>query len=273
MPDADVIENLESSVEDQTTQRLPPEDELMEDEQEQSGAEQEDRAAYEAMWEEIAPELASELNELSPEARERYLLKRLAAMQAAKAANVDESAEDTTTDNGNKTARAPFVEIPTLDQEEIVSVATKAIEDGEVGDLANLLVKYHGYVKGMASLVNSALEEQDGKINQFAKPAQIRAVIGKVKGATEDDVASALKLLDSGDAGTPLAALKLAVLDRYAETSGREPSPKRRAAGQRASLASATSRREGAPAIRIPTSPEEEKDAMRLEEEAARKKK
>ena len=86
---------------------------------------------------------------------------------------------------------------------------------------------------------------------------QFRNAVANINGASEVDIPAAQKILDSGEAGTPEAAVSLAVFRRQTELAKRpKPTPsetaKRKAGAVAASRQAGSSYRGGHPKQRIP---------------------
>jgi len=213
------------------------------------------------LWGQVAPEVASEIQSLTPEQRERILLKRLAAQSRGD--------DPDGTPDGNvppqtvtEPPKPPVVDIPRVDADAIRTELASELGD----NAATLLMKYIQpsiqAIDGMSRLVAGALKEQDDRLGKFegtlrgvTLPNEFRAAMTKVAGASEGDFAAAQKIFDRGDAKTPELALKLAVFERGAEiAASRRPSDEARriAAAASAARGSTGGTRGGTGRVRIP---------------------
>ncbi len=237
-------------------EQLPPEDG-------QEDAEQDGADDLQEQWNEVAPDLAEHIKDLSPEAREGILLKRLAAQSGGAPPDGDDPKVGVATE-GQETRTPPVPDIPQIDSERFVSDVKQAFDDGDSKALGNSIAEVLRYVDGWTRLVGGAWKEAENKMagleTKFTKatrPAIFRQALAGVRGAAEGDIAAAEAIMESGEATTPQAALSLAVFKRQNELAGtnkRKPGDdaKRRAQGVAASRSSGGSRQKGHPVQKIP---------------------
>jgi len=229
-----------------------------------------------SLWRQVAPDLAEHIQDLTPEAREEILLKRLAAKDEGKPAKGDEAKGDVA-DGRVQSRRPSAVEVPQFNVDELVDSAKNAIDTGDSEAWGRNVRKTFDSLTKLAILVHEANSELQAKMNEMydeaIRPSRIRKVLPDVKGATDGDIASAERIYDSGEATTPKAALSLAVFRRQQDISAsRKAGAERRSAGIAAGKTSAGPRVAGQPMGRIPRTPEEW-EAVRAKEWEARHKK
>ena len=230
------------------------------------GAEQPPEDESRKLWQEHLPELADSYDELSPEAREKLLLNRLAATTASGPSTGEESGKPESP-AGEPEARTPStVQIPELGLDDFESSLAEELQDRAAAQLIRRKIQILAdFVQGMGGLVVRTLDDQKGTLAGFEKqlsgvtrPNSVREAIKAVPGATEADAASAVQLLESGEATSPEAAVKLAVFNRRAEVEKATPRGKasdearRKAAALAAARRGGSSRRPGERAQRIP---------------------
>ena len=230
------------------------------------------------LWAKVAPDLADSIKDLSPEARERILLNRLAANAEQKdtpATSVKEVANDAPNAGGPSAS-----EVPTLDYERMTKTLSDIVGEQEGPTMMKeIFDPTLRYVHGVAARVIEALGEYDkrfteyeGKLSSFEQPRKFQSALPNVRGAVEADIAKAQQIYASGEAKTELAALKLAVYERQAEldkAKGAKPASedaRRRAQAIAASDHTGSSRKGGVPEYRIPTTVNDLADLMRAEE-------
>lgn len=220
----------------------------------------EDNALQEA-WEQVAPDLAEHIGDLSPEAREGILLKRLAAQAAGAHPNGDKSQGDVA-DRDAQPQSPPAVDIPTYDPERLAAAAVQALDDGDSEAFGKVMRETFDTLNGVIRMVGNAQDEMGVKMDKMGgsftkamRPAQFRKVMSDVQGAAESDFAVAESILDSGDATTAISALKLAVFNRQQDISvpqGRaSDTARRKAAGVAADRLSGGPRTTGQAVTRI----------------------
>jgi len=229
------------------------------------------------LWNQVAPDLADSVGELSPEARERLLLKRLSASAASKAAKADDSKESSATDGTQ--SHQPTIDAPVLDPGAMKAAIAKAMEEGDSAGLADMFEKVVNYNAALGQLVLGAIGESNTKLNRFESslseltvPAQLRALVPTVRGANDSDIARAKEVLGSGEATTPQAALKLAVFEREADEArpakSASEAARKKAAALRASSFGKGGSSAGQPALQRVPRTEAEWAAMMAKEAA-----
>lgn len=249
----------ENQVVDDDSQQAEPEPDTG---QEPEAADQggEDNALQEA-WEQVAPDLAEHISDLSPEAREGILLKRLAAQTAGAHPNGDQSQGDVA-DRDAQPQSPPAVDIPSYDPERLVAAAVQALDDGDSEAFGKVMREQFESVNAVIRMVGNAqsemgvkMDEMGGTFTKAMRPAQFRKVLSDVQGAAESDFAAAESILDSGEAASATSALKLAVFNRQQDISvpqGRaSDTARRKAAGVAADRLSGGPRTTGQAVTRI----------------------
>uniref|UniRef100_A0A6M3IRR7 Uncharacterized protein n=1 Tax=viral metagenome TaxID=1070528 RepID=A0A6M3IRR7_9ZZZZ len=233
------------------------------------------------LWGKVVPELADHIKDLSPEAREELLLKRLAAQSTGETAAKGTKEAGP---SGQQTETPPVLEIPTFDPDGFLKGVESALETGNAEALSDAFRKQIQWNQAVMQVVNGAVQETRNDVQRLRKdvtdvrlPNDFRNAIPKVKGATEADITAARKLLEDGSAGNVSAALALAVFARNNEvesaTLKRKPSEaaSRKAKGIAASRHSGGNTSMGQPVPRIPMGQDDYKQMLREAEEANRK--
>lgn len=226
------------------------------------------------LWKQVAPDMAEDIASLSPEARERILLKRLAAQPAGEAATGIDPNGVVPTDS-RKPTEPPVPEIPSVDVDAMRQDLAATFGEQEAAVMVKWLEPSLNRANAQVALMAGAMREQDSLLKRFEAtlrgvtlPSELKLASAKVPGAKDTDFAEAQRILDRGDAKTPEVALKLAVYERTAAlAAGKRPSDeaKRIAAAAAASRDSRGSVRHGAPAVHIPTSQGALEEMMRAE--------
>jgi len=254
---------------------------------EQETAETQATDAMRALWDEALPDLAGAFDEMSPEARERLLLKR----QAAQPQNKPTTEEAPTGPSSTAEAEAeapPVAEIPAIDAKEQQAAIEKAFEDQDGPALAAVLERQRQYVDGVAHLAYQVGLDNGKAITDLSKgqkalriPGEVRDALPTVQGADKADLAAAAELLASGEVKTPELALKVAAFNRQSEietAKGAKPTADqeatRKAKALAASRAGAPSSRTGAVTQqRIPVTQQALEDMLQADADKAEKKK
>jgi hypothetical protein len=236
----------------------------------------EDSNSNKALWAQIAPELADSFEELSTEAREGILLRKLAQTADAKATTEDGTAGPT---DGKTDTQTPVVEIPNLDREALISNLKTAVDANDGESAVKMIDKVFEWSDATMRVVGGAqremLEEMQRMREEFrgvTEPAKFSQAVARVPGAKETDIPKAKEYLKNGDAKTFDAALKLAVFDRnQAVAQGKKPSEsaQRRAGAVAASRASGGNRSIGSAVTRVPQNMNEMRALMEAEEAAS----
>lgn len=229
-----------------------PDEEITQTESQDVEAEEADES--QELWEKVAPDLAEHIKDLTPEAREGILLKRLAASSEGKPSSGEEQPSEKA-----QSRKPSAAEVPIFDVDKLVAAATKALEEGDVKGWGDSVRETFSSITKLAVLVHDAQEELQEKMdemyNETIRPSRIRKEIPNVPGATDADIAEAESIYDSGDATTPIAALSLAVFKRQQETgASRKVDTGRRTAGVTAGRTSGASRVIGQPTGKLPRS-------------------
>lgn len=233
--------------------------------------------AAQALWAEVVPELAEAYQELSPEAREQVLLRRLAAKPAAALPTEDAPARESS--NGEPKPQEPstYTVPEPWNVDEALSQIAYSLENDppekQAQVIVNVMKKNIDYVHGYGRLLLGVREESDRKLTGFEKqllgvtrPGQLGALVAKVRGATAADVTAATALLESGVTSDMTVAMKLAVYNRESEmtTAKTEPSAaaQRKAAALRAARASGANRAAGGRQFKPPVSEADYKELL-----------
>lgn len=241
--------------------------------------------AADKLWDETLPELAGTRGQLTPDARERLLAKRLAAQLQSKPTTGADATGPAPTEAADAGA-LPVAEIPAIDAKAQREAIGKAFEDGDSGALADILDQHRAYVDGMGKLVYQAVQEQKTAIGDLGTglkelriPTQLKAALPNVKEATDADLVAASELLASGEVKKPETALKVAAFNRQSELAAAKgpkasasEEAKRKAAGIAASRVGAASSRAGEVVRqRIPTSQQDMEDLLQADADAQKK--
>ena len=253
-----------------------PEGEAAGEEQPQEEIPQEP-SELEALWNDALPELAGSRDSLTPEARDKLLLKRLAALSQSRPTTGDQ-AEGPSPTAGTE-AEAPLVaELPTIDAQAQQAAIESAMENGDGVALAKVFTEQRAYVEGLGRLVHGSLKDQDEAIGalgtEVRMPGQMREALPNVRGASEADMLAAMKLLASGEVKSPEVALKVATFNRQSElaaatepTASASEAARRKAKGLAASRLAGDSVRGSQPAREpIIVNQQQHAEAMRREE-------
>ena len=233
------------------------------------------------LWEQVAPELAGHVGDLSTEAQVGILLKRLAA-QASSEDSTGDTAAKAVADEGAKQGPPQVISLPKLDRRAVQDAATAAFESGNGEALAKMLGDTFDTIGQVVEIIGGGFDEMVEKMNtqsadwqKAVAPSRFRGLLGSVPDAAESDIPAAQRFMDSGDAKTHIAALKLAVFDRLQELKGSTKqaasTKKRGAAGIAANRASGGARAAGQPVTRLPETTQGLRDIMRAEADAEAK--
>ncbi len=253
----------EQVIEEEQQEELAPEAEAEVQEEVQEELEEEALDdGQDELWNAAAPDLAESRADISPEALNRILLKKLAAKSTGDSTNGDNTNGQVASD-GSESGTPPVWEMPTLDRDAVQRDFKEAIEEGDGEKAAALLGGVMDYQVKMSGLVSGALRAQTSEIVKITRPAQLRKAMTSVSGATESDIPRAQKLLDSGDAGNDLAAMRLAGAERREEIGSVQPSggAKHKAKGMMAAKQANRGQRGGAPVQKFP---ENEQDLVEI---------
>lgn len=250
-------------------------------EEEGAGEQQEEQpqepSELDALWDKTLPELAGSRGQLTRDAREQLLMKRLIALPESRPRTEDQAARPSSTTEAE--AEAPSVaELPTIDAQAQQAAITEAFENQDPAALAKAFTEQRVYVEELARLVHGSLKDQDGAIDALGRtvrmPNEMREALPNVRGANEADLTAAMKLLDSGEVTTAEVALKVATFNRQSELAAAEqPQPtaseaaRQKAKGLAASRLAGGSVRGSEPVRHlIPTTEKMVADDMRREE-------
>lgn len=227
-----------------------------------------------ALWDTIVPDIG--YDDLSQDARIKVLLKRQAASAAGTAAKDGESA--TTADK--PASQPPVPEFQPVDVDKIRSNLVSTFGDeAQANAILEPIEAALKYINGMAQLVQGRSIEIENTLLTFALPQEFRKLVasGAVKGATEADVDEATSIYRSGDVRNKETALKVAMLNRAANSSQprtASDTAKRKAESFIASQqATPGSSKTTAPLTRIPQTEAEWREAMKREQQSKRPKK
>ena len=231
-----------------------------------------------SLWDKAMGDLGMDYNELSPEAREKVVLRRLAAQAESTAATEDEGNAEPSTD-GSEDQPPPMSDLPRVDLDKFKGQVRDAIENVDGDALADALLQLVRDNDAFTEFVGRALQGQDAAIDAFKtevqRPSRFQRAVQTVPGATEADISAAGKLLASGDAKDEVNALKLAVFNRQAEqhaatgpSASDQAKRKARAIKADSQSRSATG---GDPEERIPTTEHGWADFLRRRERAKAK--
>lgn len=227
------------------------------------------------LWGQALPELADNYTELTPEAREELVLKRLAALAQANGATEDTDSDTST--SPEKPGPPSVNEYPDPDLAAIEQAVTRAFDEGDAESLAELLKNVVGWVGETVRTVDGVIQGYDRDIRDIRLPNQTESALDSVPGAKREDIAKAVELLKKGEVRDPQTALKLAVFNRQTElaAASRPRRPVDEAARRKARAIEAdAAARTGSPGdvpLRIPNNPQEERQFLEALEEASKK--
>lgn len=234
------------------------------------------------LFAEAVPEFASEYDELSPEAREKLLSKRLAALSTGESAQAGQVNDETPGKTGQEPEKPPIAQPPPVDIEQM----QKSLGEHFDPDQARVIMEVVGptlrHANETASVLGGALLEAHGRLDNMDKglskvraPIELQRALKEVPGATEADFPAAEELVKSGEVQSYKTALKVARSDREAELRSAKKTPtasassKRAAAAIEASRAGGTSPDGGQTAVtRMPETQAELAALMEAEEKA-----
>lgn len=169
------------------------------------------------LWSDTIPELGGEFDKLDLTAQRNILLKRLKAV-AGQAATATADTEASDTAKGRQKSGTPSVpEMSALSKDAILSVAQKAIDEGDANGLADTIFGLQTWLKDAVGAMMDVFNDQDGRIEALTLPSAFKEVQAAVPGATEADVQTAMGLYKGGKIADPKTALKVAVYDRQQE--------------------------------------------------------
>lgn len=257
MPEQEVIET-ENEIEVPVAEDVQPEPE-------QAPVQDEGQDERRELWGEIVPELADEFDKLDVETRENILLKRLRAQAQVPGATTD--SEDTDTATGpQKREPATVPEMSFLGAEAIQDAVQKAIDEGDANALSKVLMDQQTCMRNAYDRMMVVLSGHEGRIDEYlVLPTRFQAARDRVPGATDSDLAEALRLYKQGGFSDEVSALKVAVYDRQQELSAAQPkrtvdeTAKRTAAAIAASRQSTTGAPKGGVHRQMPVGPDEER--------------
>jgi len=200
--------------------------------------------ALTALWSQVEPNLADHIADMSPQAREQYLLRRLASGQSAARSAEDAEKTSGSGDSTDAEDAGPVVDIPNIDPSAVARELRTAVEEADGEGVERSMLQMANYVHSMLALTDKALQEQSqvmgdlrGTVREISVPNKMRQLLKSdarlSQSATEGDIPEALRLLNDGEVKSERAALMLAAAQRNAEI-GPKPKASKRTASEEA---------------------------------------
>ena len=190
-------------------------------------------AAERRIWKLLGIATDEDFDALQPEARDVLLMQYKAEHRSAKAPD-DKPESEAKTGQQTTADDFPLPITPQVDVESFTARIKQATEESEmepataalIGDLVGLVKQLADYSTGTTRLIAGSHDALETNLTSLSRPIQLRAELPKVTIATEDDIAEAGRLMETGEAKSARNALIMAAGSRL----NRDGLPKAQAA-------------------------------------------